>query len=171
MHLVPPVRQRHGHGGGQCGLAHTTLAHEHDQAVAVLGDLIHEPGQVGRQQREFDSAVGVAGRGRGRIKQLAQGIHTHQVEGLERHLVQRQRTQVFGQGCMVYALGRLSPLVVGLALLTQPVVAATVGWLVYAERLGLPDMAGAVLVAVALVLVRERKREVVQLAPAGAEDQ
>ena len=80
-------------------------------------------------------------------------------------------SQVFGQGCMVYALGRLSPLVVGLALLTQPVVAATVGWLVYAERLGLPDMAGAVLVAVALVLVRERKREVVQLAPTGAEDQ
>jgi len=80
-------------------------------------------------------------------------------------------SQVFGQGCMVYALGRLSPLIVGLALLTQPIVAATVGWLVYDERLGLPDMVGAVLVAVALVLVRERRRGPVQLAPVGVEDQ
>jgi drug/metabolite transporter (DMT)-like permease len=79
-------------------------------------------------------------------------------------------SQVFGQGCMIYALGRLSPLIVGLALLTQPVVAATVGWLVYNERLGVPDIGGAVLVAIALVLVRER-REVVQLAPVAAEDQ
>lgn len=62
-------------------------------------------------------------------------------------------SQVLGQGCMVYALGKLSPLVVGLALLVQPVVAATVGWLVYDERLGVADFAGAVLIAVALVLV------------------
>ena len=62
-------------------------------------------------------------------------------------------SQVLGQGCMVYALGKLSPLVVGLALLVQPVVAATVGWLVYDERLGTADLAGAALVAVALVLV------------------
>ena len=48
----------------------------------------------------------------------------------------------------------LSPLVVGIALLTQPVVAATIGWLVYGERLGAADLVGAVLVAVALVLVR-----------------
>jgi drug/metabolite transporter (DMT)-like permease len=79
-------------------------------------------------------------------------------------------SQVFGQGCLVYALGRLSPLIVGLALLTQPIVAAAVGWIVYNERLGVADMIGAVLVAIALVLVRERK-EVVQLAPIAAEDQ
>ncbi len=63
-------------------------------------------------------------------------------------------SQVLGQGGMIFALGRLSPLVVGLALLVQPVVAATVGWIVYGERLGLPDLLGAVMVAVALVLVR-----------------
>lgn len=63
-------------------------------------------------------------------------------------------SQVFGQGLMIYALGRLSPLVVGLALLIQPVVAATVGWLVYDERLQVPDFAGIALVAAALVLVR-----------------
>lgn len=63
-------------------------------------------------------------------------------------------SQVVGQGCMIYALGKLSPLVVGLALLVQPVVAATVGWIVYGERLGAPDFVGAALVAAALVLVR-----------------
>ena len=36
-------------------------------------------------------------------------------------------SQVLGQGLMIYALGRLSPLVVGLALLIQPVVAGIVG--------------------------------------------
>lgn len=63
-------------------------------------------------------------------------------------------SQVVGQGLMIYAIGHLSPLVVGIALLTQPIVAGTVGWLVYGERLGLPDFIGAVLVAIALVLVR-----------------
>lgn len=63
-------------------------------------------------------------------------------------------SQVVGQGCMIYALGRLSPLVIGLALLLQPVVAALIGWFVYGERLGTADLAGAAMVAVALVLVR-----------------
>jgi drug/metabolite transporter (DMT)-like permease len=63
-------------------------------------------------------------------------------------------SQVIGQGCMIYALGKLSPLVIGLALLLQPVVAATIGWIVYGETLGVPDLFGAGLVAVALVLVR-----------------
>ena len=62
-------------------------------------------------------------------------------------------SQVLGQGCMIYALGRLSPLVVGLALLVQPIVAATIGWLVYNERLSAPELLGAGLVAAALVLV------------------
>ncbi len=75
-------------------------------------------------------------------------------------------SQVVGQGLLIYALGKLSPLVVGIALLVQPVVAATVGWLVYDERLGLPDLIGAVLVAVALVLVRDKPAP---LAPTGAE--
>lgn len=63
-------------------------------------------------------------------------------------------SQVIGQGCMIYALGQLSPLVVGLALLIQPVVAGAIGWVVYGERLGLPDLAGVAMVAAALVLVR-----------------
>lgn len=67
-------------------------------------------------------------------------------------------SQVIGQGLMIFALGKLPPLTVGLALLTQPVVAATIGWLVYHERLGGADAAGAVLVAVALVLVSRPAR-------------
>ncbi|PAX07531.1 DMT family transporter [Sphingomonas lenta] len=63
-------------------------------------------------------------------------------------------SQVFGQGLMIYALGKLSPLVMGLMLLIQPVVGMTVGWLAYDERLGALDFVGIALVAAALVLVR-----------------
>ena len=63
-------------------------------------------------------------------------------------------SQVIGQGCMIYALGRLPPLVVGLGLLVQPVVAAAIGWARYDERLTPADLVGAALIATALVLVR-----------------
>jgi drug/metabolite transporter (DMT)-like permease len=63
-------------------------------------------------------------------------------------------SQVVGQGLMIYALRHLSPLVVGIALLSQPVIAGAVGWIVYDERLGGPDWIGAFLVGLALVLVR-----------------
>ncbi|HEV2747127.1 MAG TPA: DMT family transporter [Allosphingosinicella sp.] len=63
-------------------------------------------------------------------------------------------SQVIGQGLLVYAMGHLSPVVVGLGLLTQPAVTALVGWLAYDERLSLTDAAGAVLICVALVLIR-----------------
>lgn len=63
-------------------------------------------------------------------------------------------SQLIGQGLMIYAIGHLSPLAIGIALLIQPVVAATIGWVVYDERLGMLDLTGAVLVAVALVMVR-----------------
>lgn len=63
-------------------------------------------------------------------------------------------SQVLGQGMMIYALGKLSPLIIGIGLLIQPIVAAVTGWLVYHEKLGTADVVGAALVAVALVLVR-----------------
>ena len=63
-------------------------------------------------------------------------------------------SQVIGQGLMTYALGRLSPLVIGLALLTQPIVAAVIGRAAFGERLGAAALIGAAMVAVALVLVR-----------------
>ena len=63
-------------------------------------------------------------------------------------------SQIVGQGCMIYALGKLSPLIIGLALLIQPSVAATIGWIVYGEQLGTGDLLGIVMVAAALVMVR-----------------
>ncbi len=66
-------------------------------------------------------------------------------------------SQIAGQGLMIYALGHLSPLVVGLALLVQPLVGATIGWMAYGERLGPMDAVGAVLVAAALAIVSARR--------------
>ncbi len=63
-------------------------------------------------------------------------------------------SQVIGQGLMIYALGRMSPLVIGLTLLTQPITAALTGWLVFNETLAPPDLFGAALIGLALVLVR-----------------
>ncbi|WP_448662563.1 DMT family transporter [Sphingomonas sp. CJ20] len=74
-------------------------------------------------------------------------------------------SQVLGQGLMIYALGHLSPLIVGIAMLIQPVVGALIGWIAYDERLTTPDLVGAVLVAVALVLVRSGDRGTRALAP------
>ena len=67
-------------------------------------------------------------------------------------------SQVIGQGLIVFAVGHLKPLVVGLALLVQPSVAATIGLLRFGETPGLPELAGAALVITALVLVRLPER-------------
>jgi drug/metabolite transporter (DMT)-like permease len=63
-------------------------------------------------------------------------------------------SQVIGQGLLVYAIGGLSPLVVGLTLLTQPAISAFIGWIVYGETLSPLDWVGAAAIAAALVLVR-----------------
>jgi len=67
-------------------------------------------------------------------------------------------SQVFGQGLLIYSIGTLPPLVVGLALLTQPAVSAAVGWLAYGETLSATDIIGAVAIAAALVVVRLPER-------------
>ena len=79
-------------------------------------------------------------------------------------------SQIIGQGLMIFALGQMSPMVIGIALLTQPVMAATIGWIGYGERLDGVDMIGAVAVAVALVLVRGERKDAAELAPEGVED-
>jgi drug/metabolite transporter (DMT)-like permease len=68
-------------------------------------------------------------------------------------------SQVIGQGLLVYSIGTLSPLVVGLALLTQPAIAAAIGWIFYDERLSTLDWIGALAIAAALVLVRMPQRD------------
>lgn len=68
-------------------------------------------------------------------------------------------SQVLGQGLMVYAIVHFSPLVVGLVLLTQPAMAALIGWLAFGERLSAPDLVGALIIAVSLVLIRLPERK------------
>jgi drug/metabolite transporter (DMT)-like permease len=67
-------------------------------------------------------------------------------------------SQVLGQGLLIYSIGNFPPLVVGLALLTQPVISALVGWFVYGEGLSATDAIGALGIAAALVLVRLPER-------------
>lgn len=63
-------------------------------------------------------------------------------------------SQILGQGLMVYAIVHFSPLVVGLALLIQPAVAALIGWLAFGEMLSPLDLVGAAIIAAALVVIR-----------------
>ena len=63
-------------------------------------------------------------------------------------------SQVVGQGLLVYALGSLPPIVVGLTLLMQPAISGFVGWVVYGETLSPLDWIGAFLLAAALIIVR-----------------
>jgi drug/metabolite transporter (DMT)-like permease len=61
---------------------------------------------------------------------------------------------VVGQGLLVYALGHFSSLIFGLALLTQPAIAAALGWFAFGETLVWLDFVGMALVALALALAR-----------------
>ena len=67
-------------------------------------------------------------------------------------------SQVIGQGLLVYALGHVPPLVVGIAMLTQPALSALLGWLYYGETLTSRDWLGAAMIVVALVLVRLKQK-------------
>ncbi|WP_373488754.1 DMT family transporter [Blastomonas sp.] len=69
-------------------------------------------------------------------------------------LVLAATSQLIGQGLMVYALNHFSPVVIGLALLSQPAIAAVIGWLAFAERLAPVDWIGMIAIGIALVLVR-----------------
>jgi drug/metabolite transporter (DMT)-like permease len=71
-------------------------------------------------------------------------------------------SQLIGQGLLVYAMGHLSPVVVGLCFLTQPIASAAIGWVAFGERLSAGDGVGALLICAALVLIRlpQRKEEV-----------
>ena len=80
-------------------------------------------------------------------------------------IVLAMSSQVLGQGLLVYAIGALPPLVVGLVLLTQPAISAFIGWVAYGEMLQPLDWVGAAAIAAALVLVRLPQRG---LQPSGA---
>ena len=65
-------------------------------------------------------------------------------------------SQLVGQGLMVFALRYFPPLMVGLALLTQPAVASIYGWLAFGEVLSPLDIVGMLMVGAALAVSRAR---------------
>ena len=67
-------------------------------------------------------------------------------------------SQLIGQGLLVYALGHVPPLIVGVAMLTQPALSALLGWIYYGETLTVRDWAGAAMIVTALILVRMRPK-------------
>jgi drug/metabolite transporter (DMT)-like permease len=76
-------------------------------------------------------------------------------------------SQLIGQGLLVYAMGHVSPVVVGLCFLTQPIASAAIGWVAFGERLSAGDGVGALLICAALVLIRLPSRKLAaQAAPA-----
>ena len=67
-------------------------------------------------------------------------------------------SQLIGQGLLVYALGHVPPLVVGVAMLTQPALSSLLGWLYYGEAFTPRDWTGAAMIVAALILVRMKER-------------
>ncbi|MEP3420629.1 MAG: DMT family transporter [Erythrobacter sp.] len=67
-------------------------------------------------------------------------------------------SQLIGQGLLVYSLGHFPPLIIGLALLTQPAIAAVIGYSVFGEVLTPLDMVGMVLLGSALVVARATQK-------------
>ncbi len=67
-------------------------------------------------------------------------------------------SQLVGQGLLVYALRHFPPLVIGIALLCQPAVAALAGWISFGEVLTGVDLLGVALVGSALVLAKVTPR-------------
>ena len=63
-------------------------------------------------------------------------------------------SQLVGQGLLVLALRHFAPLVIGLALLTQPAIAAATGVLAFGEALGPGDLIGMALLGGALAVAR-----------------
>ena len=70
-------------------------------------------------------------------------------------------SQVLGQGLIIFALPHVSPVVAGLGLLIQPLLAAALGWAWFDERLSLLEATGMVAILVALALVRLPERRAV----------
>ncbi|MFM5949289.1 MAG: DMT family transporter [Novosphingobium sp.] len=62
--------------------------------------------------------------------------------------------QVTGQGLLIYAMRHFTPLVFGMALLTQPAIAVALGWVAFGEALVPIDFLGMAMVGAGLALAR-----------------
>jgi drug/metabolite transporter (DMT)-like permease len=68
-------------------------------------------------------------------------------------------SQLIGQGLLVYSLGHFPPLIIGLALLTQPAIAAVLGYAAFGEVLTALDVLGMVLLGSALVAAKAVQKQ------------
>ena len=75
---------------------------------------------------------------------------------------------VAGQGSIAWAMGRLPTATASVVVLVQPVVAAWLGWLLFAETIGPLQAAGAGVALSGVVLAQWASRPRPALAPAGA---
>ena len=85
MHRIATACQLDGQCGSQRCLADTALAHQHDKAMSVHGNLVDQRRKVRRSQRSRRClrGMGWVNLGHGivrRTQQLAQRGHTHQIE-------------------------------------------------------------------------------------------
>jgi drug/metabolite transporter (DMT)-like permease len=78
-------------------------------------------------------------------------------------------SQLVGQGLLVFSLRHFSPLIIGLALLTQPAVAALYGYGIFGEILSPIDIVGMLLLGGALALARG-SRQYSPMSTGGEED-
>ena len=63
--------------------------------------------------------------------------------------------QVLGQGLIAWALAHLPASFVSVSLLVQPIVAATVAWILFDERIGVQQAVGAITVLTGIVIARQ----------------
>jgi drug/metabolite transporter (DMT)-like permease len=75
---------------------------------------------------------------------------------------------VAGQGSIAWAMGRLPTATASVVVLVQPVVAAWLGWVLFAESIGPLQAAGAGVALSGVVLAQWASRPRPALAPAGA---
>lgn len=68
-------------------------------------------------------------------------------------------SQLIGQGLLVFSLRHFPPLIIGLALLTQPAVAAVIGYSAFEEVLMPLDMFGMLLLGAALLFAKGARAE------------
>ncbi|WP_328598399.1 DMT family transporter [Pontixanthobacter gangjinensis] len=68
-------------------------------------------------------------------------------------------SQLIGQGLLVFSLRHFPPLIIGLALLTQPAIAAVIGYSVFDEVLMPMDVLGMALLGGALLVARLKRDE------------
>ena len=68
-------------------------------------------------------------------------------------------SQIIGQGLLFYSLRHFSAAILGVVLLTQPMIGIVIGWLAYGETMGAIDLFGMAMLAAALVLAGMSERE------------